>query len=379
MKTKTPILQQKTLVPFRNYDPIGAFFREKLHLSPLAFGILIFVADVLVDGWLGWKFNVFTTQSGSPGILQDYTALTVDFIQNPIICSIYLWSTYGTTKLLQGLLNASVFQKESDFYDVVEKYRALFKNRLVFYIILMVSILFPVSQQSGYMGWLPWKVAGGYIDINPMMGFARVPFWFIVTYATLFGMFNVIVTIFMLRKMFQEKNINIAPLHPDKCGGLGSISQFVAIVAYVIGARGLVISAEVMFELNNETLLHAIPVIFGIVAYIIFAPVFFFWPLGTAHEAMEKAKERELLEIANQHDILYKKVKKETLSNLGDYEASMKNLEQIKKLYEIADNFPIWPFDVQSLRRFFVVVTSPLLPALITISAEVIKVIIIKP
>lgn len=75
--------------------------------------------------------------------------------------------------------------------------------------------------------------------------------------------------------------VGLLPLHPDGCGGLGSISQYTVKIAFAIGATGLVMSAATIYEIQHGTLQDAYPVIFGTVAYIFQAPLLFFWPLGT--------------------------------------------------------------------------------------------------
>jgi hypothetical protein len=354
-----------------NYDPLGKFLTRTLRLSPLTFGLLLFVADVLVDGWLGWRYDVFLTSSGTPGLLQDYMALVTDFVFNPVICGLYLWVTKGTTRLFQQLHKSSVFKSNTAFINIVNESRSIFLNRKVFYVAIALSLLFALSQSAGYLGWLPWKSVGGVIDLHPSMSYARAPFWFLTVYAISYAAFNVGVTIIILRKTFRTQEIQLLPLHPDGCGGLGSMSQYSTKVALGIASIGLMLSAGTVLEIQQGTLLKAYPVMVGIVGYIVFAPLFFFWPLGTAHEAMQEAKDSEMLRLAQQFDRLYDKVKREVADQDNDYEKSIKKLEHLRKLYQIAQEFPVWPFDMRNLRRFFAVVTTPFIPAVISIVSEI--------
>lgn len=363
----------KQIPKIKNYDPLAKFLTNRLRLTPLGYGLLILVADLLVDAWIGWYYDVFFTTSKPPGLLQDFTALVVDFVMNPMLAGLYLWTTIGTTRLFRQLHASTVFTSDTEYKRIVEQSRRLFASPAIFYIVLTASLLFTIPQIGAYYGILPWKTVGGYIDIYPSISFARAPFWFLIFYAMVFGMFNIGITIIALRKMFRTKDIQLLPLHPDRCGGLGSISQYTVKIAFAIGATGLVMSAATIYEIQNGTLQDAYPVIIGIIGYIIFAPVFFFFPLGTARVAMQEAKDNELLTLAKQFHTIYEQVKQKSLKLNDSFKDDLEKLEDLKKLYQIALEFPVWPFDMRNLQRFFTIVTAPLIPAVVSIISEILQ------
>jgi len=248
---------------------------------------------------------------------------------------------------------------------------------VVFYLIAAVSVLYALSQLAAYQHWVPWQSAGGYLSLKPDLAYYRTLFWLLNFYTFLFAIYNIVLTVIILRRLFRTRVIRILPLHPDKCGGLTSISQYTLRIAYGIASAGLVISGAVVFALQTETLANSYPIILGMVAYIIFAPVLFFWPLGTAHTAMREAKDAQLLELAQRFDEIYQRLK-DDYTNDADFEKDWKKLENTKKIYGIAQDFPIWPFDTTSLRRFFAVVTAPLLPALVSIGIDMLTTYLFK-
>ena len=368
----------KSIPPIENYDPLAKFLTKTLRLTPIKYSLLMLVANVIVDSWIGWYYDIFFTHTEIPGLLQDYTALTADFVMNTVIAGLYLWTTIGATRLFQQLYDSKIFKSDIEYKKVVDESRPFFYSRTVFFIVLGLSLFFTLAQITAYYGLLPWKTIGGYIDLYPSISFARAPFWFLIFYALFLGIYNVAVTIITLRKMFRTEDIQLLPLHPDRCGGLGSISQYTTKIAYAIGATGLMMSAATIYEIQNGTLQDAYPVILGIVGYIILAPLLFFWPLGTARSAMQEAKDEEILLLAQQFHKVYEQVKedvsKEDISSQArDFQSSIENLENLKKLYQIALEFPVWPFDTRNLRRFFVIVTAPLVPALISITTEMLQ------
>lgn len=354
--------------PIQSYDPFLKFITGVLKLGPLSFGVLVFLANVVVDLWLGFRYDVFFAPAGVelPGLLQDFTAIVVDFVSIPVIAGLYVWTTQGATRLFRRLYQSTVFQDEQRFVENVDRSRPLFRSRLAFHLIWIVSVLYALSQLAAYMDWVPWETAQGYLYLQPVMSFWRTPFWLLNFYTLAYAAFNVAVTVVTLRRLFRTEKIKLLPLHPDKCGGLVSISQYSLKIGYAIASAGLVISAAALFELQQGSLREAYPIIVGVIAYIVLSPVFFFWPLGTAHSAMQEAKDAELLRLAQRYDRIYNRLKKE-FDNLDDYDAEAEKLQHLKDLYAIAEDFPVWPFDISNLRRFFAVVTAPLVPALISI------------
>ena len=86
-----------------NYDPIGKFIQYRLGLSPFMFGLIVLLLDIIVDGVMGYHWGLLVSESSTPGLLQDYMALTTDFLFNPIICGLYLWFPQGATRMFQRL------------------------------------------------------------------------------------------------------------------------------------------------------------------------------------------------------------------------------------------------------------------------------------
>jgi hypothetical protein len=356
------------ILPIENYDPFARFQRDDLRLSPVTFGLLVLLLDMIVDAWIGYRYNVWLSPADLvyPGLLQDFTALVVDFGSIPIIAGLYLWSTEGATRLFRHLQQSGVFQSATAISDEVDKSRPTFRSAPVFYIIAAVSVLYALSQLGAYQGWVPWESAVGYLNLAPTAAYYRTPFWLLNLYTLLFATFNVVITVITLRRLFRTLSIRILPLHPDKCGGLASISQYTVKVAYGLIPAGLVISAATVIALRTGTLSKAYPIILGIVAYLVLAPLLFFWPLGTAHTAMREAKDAQLLQLAQRFDDVYKQLDS-AFQDEAAFQFGVKKLENLKRLYGIAQEFPVWPLDIGNLRRFFVVVAAPLVPAIVSI------------
>jgi hypothetical protein len=360
--------------PIQNRDFFARFLRETLGLNPVSFGLWVLFLDLVVDAWLGYHYNVWFSPPGAryPGLLQDFTALVVDFGSIPLMAGLYLWSTEGATHLFRKLQQSGVFQSKAVIPTNVEQSRPAFESSTAFYLITLVAVLYAISQLAAYQNWVPWSSAGGYLNLLPAGAYYRTLFWLLNFYTFLFTIYNIIITVVTLRRLFQTRGIRILPLHPDKCGGVVSISQYTVKIAYGIASAGLVISGAAVFALQTKTLAQAYPILLGIVAYLVFAPLLFFWPLGTAHAAMQDAKERQLLQLAQRYNDVYTRLNTASEGEAA-FEKDIKKLENIRKLYGIAQEFPVWPFDISTVRRFFALITAPLLPAFISIAIDLLK------
>lgn len=241
-------------------DPIGNILKRKFRLSPFKFGFIIFISNVLVDGWLGWHYNVFYSNSTVTGLLQDSVALSTDFLIEPLICGFFLWTIDGTTIMFNQLLNAEIFIRDQLVIEKMQSGARLFGDIRFFIIILVLSVTLTFSQVAGYMGWVPWRTLTGYLYLYPPMSFARIPFWFIAIYGLLYAICNITITILTLRLLFRDEAIRLIPLHPDGCAGLGSIGEYMTRIGYVVAPSGLYISLAVINEIRQDTLLVAYPV-----------------------------------------------------------------------------------------------------------------------
>lgn len=362
------------LMPLANFDPLRGLI-NRIRLTPVTFGILIFFLDLLVDGLLCAIYAylhpgsslLFTSSSDTFGLLEDYMAIITDFIYTPIIAGLYLWSQDGSTKVFCQLFDSKVFKSQSKLRRLIDENRHLYEQRYVFYIVFLLSSLFMTMQVYAYINPDSFQTVGGYIYLWPAASVGRAPFWFLMFYFISFSAFNVGVTIYVLRKVFRSSDIRLVPLHPDRCGGLGGINQYSNKIALGIGSIGLLMSAATMMQIQSGQLQNTYPVLLGIGAYIVLAPLFFFLPLGTAHDAMREAKDAELLKLSDRFRLIYDRVKGSVDQSGKKFNDELSKLENVKKLYSLAESFPVWPFDIQSLRKFLTIVSTPLLPALISI------------
>jgi hypothetical protein len=364
-------VESQETTSFRNADPLARFVIDRLDWTPLQFGIAILIANIALHVSTAWYFEAFVTKSGPPGLLQDPAALFIGYVMQPLINGFYIWTIKVIEPLFRKLRESTVFTDESSFNKEVQDLQLRLRSKVALGASVSVAAIVTLLLIGTFLDWYPWARGVGYLNHSTILPWLAAPVWFLTTYTFSFSLFNIAVTIAALRRLFKDQSIQISPWHPDKCGGLKSISQYSLTLGYPIAVIGAMFSIVTIVEMQAGVFTTSYLNWIAIVSYIILAPVVFFLPLKTPHEAMREAKESSLMFLAKQFDDEYSMISGD--EDGIELEAKVKKIEQLRRLYEITEEFPIWPFDVTNLRRFFAVTGAAIIPALISLALDLVR------
>jgi hypothetical protein len=359
---------------FENADPLARFIRHRLHWSPITYGIAILVANVVINGYFALRFRAFVTQSGPPGLLQDPTILFESYVMMPIVGGFYIWSIHRIGILLQQLYNSNIFTDETGIKELVPEVKRSLRSRGPLILSIFVATIVTLLVLAKYLNWLPGLQSISFLNHSNIISWLRIPLWFVTMYGICFGLFNIGATIITLRRIFRDQSIRISPWHPDRCGGLKSISQYSMNLGYAIAVVGVFISIQAIQEIQLGVFKAAYLTWIELVGYVVLAPLVFFLPLGTAHTAMQSAKRTHLLALADQFDIQYQMIVESLKTGNNEIASSTERIENLQTLYKITEDFTIWPFDDVNLRRFLTITLAPLLPAVASVIFEFIRI-----
>lgn len=360
----------------KNFDFLGKFIRDSLKLSPLKVWFIVLVANIFVDFAGAWLSHAIISKGEPPGLLNDLPAMFVDFLMIPVICGYYIWTITGADSLLQDLKSSGVLTNNTALNiakrDIAKKSGSIWMLLLTLIISSIVTSWLLVNSlgiQHTNPGWL----------LNSkVLPWLRVPFWFLGMYSLCFCLYNIAVTIVSLRKLFNDTTIELSPWHPDRCGGLQGINRYSLNLSYAIAIVGVVLSTLIIREVELGTITTYYLGWIGIIAYLVFAPLLFFLPLGTAHAAMKRARDKYLLLLANQFNDEYGFTKNQIETDPDKLKAKVDKIKHLKELYKTTEDFPIWPFDIVSLRRFMAITTAPLIPGILSLALDLIKKLLTK-
>jgi len=106
----------------------------------------------------------------------------------------------------------------------------------------------------------------------------------------------------------------------------------------------------------------------GCVLYMLALVALFFLPLMSVHQAMSRAKERELSRCGRLFHDEYaslprpeSRAKETERTAVRSTRESVAYLGELDSLYRRVEMMPVWPFDVSTVTRFFSVIVVPLI------------------
>jgi len=303
---------------------------------------------------IAWISNTVWSQQGK-GLLDDPIPWVATLFANPIVWGYYLWSYHALIKVINNLEVSDVIETHQSEIDEIllkmyckkwRKFLALFNA--VFFSILVFTIQIGLQGRWVGSGFLPNIV----VAIDTFAG----------VYMGSMLVLNLVTNIRIFHKILESKSLRVNPLHPDRCGGLRSLSDYSLKTAYLVAVLGIWVGTiEYQFiGKQGYWFVHLI-----IPLYIFISTMCFFGPLWTAHSGMKKSKEELLNQIARQFQTDYSNIHS-TLSNDAEkIKQGIEKVQQLRNFYAMTDEFPVWPFDVKTFRRYLLTTPTPFLPLLI--------------
>ncbi len=367
-------MNASTNITFQNIDPLAKFIRDHQNWSPKQYGITILIVNVTIDFLSAVYFKAFVTYSGPPGLFQDPAVILASYVMMPVIGGFYLWSINQIGSLLQQLYASNLFTDQTGLDEIVQELKQSLTSKWPLVASVIISVIVTLLILGTFLNWYPWPQTISFLNHSEIIPWLKTPMWFITMYGLCFGLFNITSTIAALRRTFRNQSYNISPWHPDRCGGLKSISQYSMTLGYAIAVVGLTISVQTIQEIYFGTFSSAYLTWLGLAGYILLSPLIFFLPLGTAHVSMQQAKNTHLLAISAQFDIHYRLITDALRNEESEIAATVKKIEALQSLYRITDEFTIWPFDFVNLRRFLTITLAPLAPGVFSLLFQLTKI-----
>ena len=353
---------------FRRSDPVYNFIRYTTHVGPiigyLLFGLIPFITETIYCSLAG----CLVAEPPTIGLWQDYSNFVNLALLFPTLFAFYLWIPRAITSSFAALRKNKVIPpfQSLEYAPLYERIHKLFSHWLWFLAALVITLLLEfvlvVPYTRNFNNW--WSQVDFFFIGHQV-------YFIVIMYSMVYLILRILQFILALRWMFKTITVDLKALHPDGCGGLRTLGDFSMKLGYGIGIIGfsiVVLFFQVNVNLGGELwqIDWSIPIITVFVAYLLFAPVVFFAPLSTAHEAMRKAKEEELLIISQHFEKNYKNILVELPTLQGRLKEGIDTIKQMQELYDVVARFPVWPYNNRNLVRFFSSVGTPVLITLIS-------------
>ncbi len=341
-------------------------FLLRKRYRPLQVTLAVLGFNLVMDSVLASFFGVMTSTTSIVGFIVDYPSWSFEFLLQPTIMGYFCWLQGSATTLFGDLARNDVLPSAVHTRTVLEKGRDLLHNpwasRLTAASALIFTgwFIYQFSQEPPHPGW---------ITAHPAMIMLRAPVYFIITYALFTVIYDLLVIAHTLNSLYKNENISIRikPFHIDKAGGMGAIGRFSANLGYLIAAIGFTILLSIYFQVSTYIW------VLMLVIYFCLAPTVFFSPLFAAHSAMVSYRTNLLRELSIELDVHYKQLHTLRSKDAAQMELLLKKVNQLKELSALTKEFPVWPFNLRNLKKYFGLILTPSLPGVISIISELLS------
>ena len=220
----------------------------------------------------------------------------------------------------------------------------------------VIAALTYVAYSPAHVGY--WIAARG--TLLPVGWiFVAVVFVFYLCVALYVGR-SISIAVF-LRALVDQARIRTVPFHPDHCGGLrpvGAIGLRNEYLLSVIGVNVVLLVATSAKILGLEGMLHGM-VIAACVGYLVLGPVVFLGPLLSLRKGMKCRKTELLRDVA---DRLHRELER-ICGNVKNGQLTKQDeeiIDRLRNLMHTLRKLPVWPFDVNTLKKFLIAYVVPI-------------------
>ncbi|MEH1840705.1 MAG: hypothetical protein V7L20_18590 [Nostoc sp.] len=336
------------------FDPVAYLVIEKFRLSPLTFGLLAAITATVVYFFTAWISDTLWSKDEQMGLLGDWIPWLVGLFINPITLGYYLWSFQAINKVIQELEKSDVL--EIDFFQIdqfvlnlySQKWRKLSALASALFFSTIVFITRPKLEES-------WTSS----SLLPKLTVTIATF--AVVYMGSILVLNLITNIWIFYRILGNKDLDINPLHPDRCGGLRCLSDYSLKTAYLVGVLGILIGV-IEYQAITQNVGKGFWFVHLVIPLYIFTSMgCFFGPLLAANSGMKRAKEESLHKIARQFRADYSGIYTSLAEDTEAFKKKSEKIQQLRTLYTLTDELPVWPFDIKTFRRYLLTVPTPVI------------------
>ena len=297
--------------------------------------------DTKPEPWMSWKYPIIITTieaaffglamliyvardggldvekwGGYPVLV---SVIVFDLVAFLLGARIYLYFSWKSGNIFQALADKKVIDESQmeDVKRIVERSAESKGQRYKWMVVLsryrwpVFAIVLSLVVALGFLyssGFNPDR--DEFVRYRSTVVFVMLPIWMVGVYMIAMVVGRILSTRTLLTKLFPVVRVNVQPLNPDRCGGLKPLLEYALTTSYLSAMLGFgflvwaygAIQTSVNGTLTTDIgyLLELPALWFGVVLYVVLAPVTFFGTLGTAHQQMKNAKSKELEELSTQ-------------------------------------------------------------------------------
>ena len=361
------------------YDFLHKFLVEKLRLSQSKIVVIAAIATSLVvfGGHIlaGYRFDLRSLLAGF-----DLTWVLVSLVIVPLVFMAYLWMPQVIVDIFNSLEENKMVSRKplsdietgTDSYeDLLQQLTATVSSRrvtivglmaIVIYWVYTLQVVVPITLSIPFLAWRPlWLIVLILFILSPSI------------YVGVLTLVRMLILLTFTNKLFRLFDLQINPLHPDGCGGLGSLGRILAIsllIATFLGATAIGISIAYV-SVGLDPLSHLEPVA-AAVLYVTLTPIILIAWLWMPHRAMLASRNATLQPLAAEFLRTIHQSKTLAKEHVDKIKKATDELTEIRRQYDlIIDIFPLWPIRLGLLRGLVATASLPLVTSVVSITVDI--------
>jgi hypothetical protein len=331
-------------IKFYSGDILACFLIDRLHLTPIRFAL---ISGILALGYgylCSWASNTLNL------FMKEWIGWVWGFLVVPMLMGYYLWGSNSMEGLIKDLQKSDIIDiSDSDMNLALSTYQKSWRMFFSFVLAVITSVAYFKSR----------AYTEAWTSINLIAKFTSTIAYFVGSYLMIMLILTLITNYRTLRQILHNKRFNLNPLHPDRCGGLKSLSEY-SLKTASLAIVFCVMIVLMLYQFRDTEVYKWI--MLGIPLYVVIASTCFFAPLITAHTKMKEAKDKLLSSISKQFQEDYLYAQKELNGNAEKLKEAVAKIQQTQTLHDLIDQFPVWPFNAATFRKFSIFLITPLLP-----------------
>lgn len=215
-----------------------------------------------------------------------------------------------------------------------------------------------------YVAYSPSHVGFWISDNDHLLGVGVIFLCFIFIFYAVVPVYvlrNIAISL-LFRDIVAHAQLHMLPMHPDKAGGLRPVGRLGLRNQYALTLLGLNIVLLVMVSwlyLEVSWWLNALMTA-AILAYLILGPAVFIAPLLPFRGGMLKSKSELMREVALRIRMELERLRAQLPSGQITKDDE-KLIKRLRKIGEVIDELPVWPFDAGTMRKFLTAYAIPIL------------------
>lgn len=361
-ETAEKVQQEQALTARQLYqnDLLLVLLKDRCHLKTLWIcgGVTALPGGVFLFWWLWWGRNVSLW-----GIGNTLSVLLQTFLLFPIIFFIYLSVPDAIAGLFVRFKSNDVIgePRQADTEDYVSFVRHMLSwmdhvgwTLMIMGVVVVYGLYRVLLQEPANVSPVPY-----------LMRVCAIIIYLPLMYATGISVLRLLLAVIFTNRLFSRFELQIKPLDADGAGGLGAMESLLWFSVGIMLWEMVLLFAAVLAR-NLSWLSLSEMVMLGAI-YVVLTPALLIGWLIVPHRMMVKTRDDLLLRLANEYQQAFAQSLTSNEYDTRSLISGTRRLVALKQRYDLLhDTFPIWPMEMNTLRRIGATLILPLLLPIIT-------------